>query len=316
MTSIRLSGLTLAALAATLGTGACTSNDFPEVTRLDRLRILAVRALPVNPAEGETTVIEPLVYTTADAAASTFAWSWCPLLGFSGDGYQCPVTDADVAALATSLGATEPPPPLELGTDPTQSWKNVFPADKLAAICAMGVDGFNLDCDGGFPVRFKVTIQNGDAEVIATTVVRLPIDASPSNVNPDITGIQAIVAGAPQTIDDSAAVTLPRLEETELRAVVDPAQSQAYPSVDVDGKPVTLRERLIVSWFSEQGDIDTPITAYIDGKTDLADALANLIEPRSTEEDPAAQARLIVVLRDNRGGVSWTTGVAKLGVMP
>ena len=315
MTSTRLPSYALGGLATLALAGACNTSDFPEVTRLDRLRILAVRAEPVNPAEDTSTVLEPLVYTNS-GQASTFAWSWCPILGFSADGFECPLAQADLDALATQLGLDEPPPPLELGTDPTQSWKNVFPAATLATICAQGVNGFDLDCDGGFPVRFKVTISNDGTSVIATTVVRLPIDAAPSNVNPSIAGIQAILDGQPVAIDESAAATIPRLEETELRAVVDPAQSESYPALTVDGKPTTLKERLIVSWFSEQGDISTPITAFIDGKTDLADALENTIQPLTTEDDPADQARLILVLRDNRGGVSWTTGVAKLGAQP
>jgi hypothetical protein len=317
MTSTTRRTLLLLAPAALSLVAACGGTDFDPISRLDKLRVLAIRAQPVNPAEGTETTFETLVYTTASqsASASTFAWSWCPILGNSADGYTCPFTDADVQMLATQAGAAEAPPPLAFSTDAMPAWKNVFPAAALKAICDSGVEGFKPDCANGFPVRVKVTVTNGSESVVATAVVRLPIDATPSNENPAIDGIEAVLEGGTKTLDEAGTVELPRLVETVLRAKVDMAQSEEFMGEDDDGNPALVHERLIVSWFSEQGDLESTQTAYVAGKSEFSRLTDNKIEPRTKDDDPQDTSRVIVVLRDNRGGVSWTTGVVKLGAL-
>jgi hypothetical protein len=316
MTSINRRLLLLLAPAALSVTAGCNGTDFTPISRLDKLRVLAIRSEPVNPVEGASTTLESLVYTPGAAApASTYAWSWCPVLGFSADGYSCPFTDADVAMLATQLGATEAPPPLAFSTDEKPTYKNVFPAAALAAICQNGFGDFKLDCANGYPIRVKVTVTNGTESVVATSVVRLPIDATPSNKNPIIDGVDAILAAGPQPIDEAGTVELPRLESTVLRAKVDMAQSEAFMGFDDDNHPATVNERLVLSWYSEMGDLDSTQTAYVAGKSEFDRLTDNKIEPQTKDDDPADTSRVIVVLRDNRGGVSWTTGLVKLGAL-
>jgi hypothetical protein len=310
--------LLLAPAALAVG---CSGEDFTPISRLDKLRVLAVRGEPVNPAQGESTTFELLVYTPADlpAANSTYEWSWCPLLGAAADGYTCPIkSDAEVAALATQLGATEPPPPLQLGTEAQPSYKNVFPAASLAAFCQNGFGEFKPDCENGFPIRILVKVRNGGQEVVATAVVRLPVDATPSNLNPVIDGLEAEISDMPaQPIDEAGTVELPRLYAAVIRAKVDVvAQSEPFMGTDDDGKPAMVKERLVLSWYSEQGDLESIQTAYIPDKSDLDRLTDNKLEPKTKEDDPADTSRVIVVLRDNRGGVSWTTGVVRLGANP
>jgi hypothetical protein len=301
----------LAALA-----GACTDPGFTPVSRLDKLRVLALKLTPVNPAQGESTTVEPLVYAPS-GQASAYSWSWCPFQGNSADGYACPFTDAQVQQLAAGLGATEAPPPLDLGHDPTASFKNVFPPAALAAVCAQGMGEFKPDCDGGYPVRVKVTVDNGGESTIATVIIRLPTDASvPSNQNPSIAGMEAILDGQARSIDESGEVSLPRLVETSVHARVDASASEDYQRLDRQNQPVMAKERLILSWFSEQGDIRHAQTEFIDGSTPLETALENQLEPGDLDDDPNASSRVIVVVRDNRGGVAWASGVVKLQELP
>jgi hypothetical protein len=313
MTSTDRRFLLLLAPAALTAIAACNGSDFTPVSRLDQLRVLAIRAEPVNPVQGASTTLETLVYTPPPAAASTYAWSWCPILGNSADGYTCPFTDADVAMLATQLGATEAPPPLAFSSDEKPTFKNVFPAASLATVCQNGFGDFKLDCANGYPIRVKVTVTSGTESVVATAVVRLPIDATPSNQNPVIDGVDAILAAGPQTIDEAGTVELPRLVETVLRAKVDMAQSESFMGEDDNHQPATVQERLVLSWYSEMGDLDSTQTAYVAGKSMFDRLTDNKIEAKTKDDDPADTSRVIVVLRDNRGGVSWTTGVIKLG---
>ena len=317
MTSTTRRLLLLLAPAALAVTAACNGSDFTPVSRLDKFRVLAIRAEPVNPIQGESTALETLVYTTPEqsAAASTYAWTWCPILGNSADGYTCPFTDADVAMLATQLGATEAPPPLAFSSDAQPTFKNVFPAASLATVCANGFGDFKLDCENGYPIRVKVTVTNGTESAVATAVVRLPVDATPSNKNPVIDGVDALLAGGTQTIDEAGTVELPRLVTTVLHAKVDMAQSEAFMGFDDDHKPATVNERLVLSWYSEMGDLDSTQTAYVANKSEFVRLTDNDFEPKTKDDDPADTSRVIVVLRDNRGGVSWTTGVVKLGAL-
>jgi hypothetical protein len=317
MTSTTRRLLLLLAPAALTVTAACNGSDFTPISRLEKLRVLAVRAEPVNPAEGATTTLESLVYVTPSqpASASTYAWTWCPILGNSADGYTCPFTDAEVAMLATQLGATKAPPPLAFSTEEKPTFENVFPAASLATVCANGFGDFKLDCENGYPIRVKVTVTNGGESVVATAVVRLPIDATPSNVNPVIDGLELLLAGGAQTVDEAGTVELPRLVETVFHAKVDDAQSESFMGKDDSGEPATVRERLVLSWYSEMGDLESTQTAYIPGKSEIVRLTDNKIEARTKEDDPADTSRVIVVLRDNRGGVSWTTGVVQLGAL-
>src|SRR6185503_19870043 len=102
-----------------------------------------------------------------------------------------PFTDAQVAELAAGLGATETPPPLALGSDPTATYRNVFPAAALAQICETGFAAFVPYCLNGFPIRIKLEMESGGETVLASNVLRLPIDDTPSNQNPIITGVTA-----------------------------------------------------------------------------------------------------------------------------
>ena len=296
----------------------CSGPDFTPISRLDKTRVLALRAEPVNLRPGDATTLDLLVYAPPGSSnAITYTWSWCPVLGSAADGYTCPFTDADVQALATQLGASEPPPALVFSHDAAPAFKNVFPAQSLRAVCDNGFGDFKPDCENGYPVRVKVTVENGSESVVATAIVRLPTDVSvASNLNPSIAGIDAMLEGQARSIDDSAQVELPRLVNTTVRARIDAAQSESFMGFDRDNQPAVVKERLVLSWYSEQGDLESTQTAYVDGLSDFERLLENKLKPLTKDDDPADTARVVVVLRDNRGGVSWTTGVVKLGALP
>jgi hypothetical protein len=305
--------VTIGLLAAGLG-GCGASFDSP--TLLSRLRLLALQAEPVNPAEGDTTTITPLVYSPSDAPLE-FSWSWCPVVGQANDGYVCPIAYDDAGARLAAAGVTEPLPVFDLGADPTASFTNPFPPDVLAALCADGFDGQALDCTNGFPIRVSVRVTQGAATQLGTTVVRLPVTTGAvSNANPRPGALSVDLAPGSQVLDDVGSVVVPRLQDNVLRVAIDDSQAETYVGTGLDGNTATLRETLLVSWFAELGDFHDNRTLFIDGVESLPDATTDKWRPPAVREGAGPTSRLIVVARDDRGGVGWTSATASLGPTP
>jgi hypothetical protein len=307
--------LTLALLAA--GLGGCGAN-FDSPTLLTKLRILALQAEPVNPPTGDTTTIAPLVYSPSVAtAALEFSWSWCPLLGQANDGYVCPISQDDAGALLTAAGVTTPLPDFDLGVGPTASFTNPFPPEVLAALCADGFDGQPVDCTNGFPIRVSVRVTQGAAAQLGTTVIRLPLAAgAPSNANPVPGALSVDLPAGTAVLDDAGTVVVPRLQDNVLHVALDDSQAETYVGSGLDGGTATLRETLLVSWFAELGDFHDTRTLFIDGVESLADASTDKWKPPAVREDARPTSRVIVVVRDDRGGVGWTSATASLEPTP
>jgi hypothetical protein len=304
-------GLLCAGLA---GCGA----DFDPPTLLSKLRLLALRAEPVNPAEGQATTLTPLVYSPSSVTeALDWSWSWCPLLGQANDGYLCPISYDDASALLAAAGVTAPVPAFELGADPTASLTNPFPPQVLAALCADGFDGQPVDCANGFPTRVSVRVSQGAATQLGTTVVRLPVtDGAVSNANPIPGALSVDLGSGTAALGDLGSVQVPRLADNALHVALDDSQAETYPGTGPGGGAVTLRETLLVSWFAELGDFHDARTLFIDGVESLADATTDTWKPPPVREDARPTSRLIVVVRDDRGGVGWSSATASLEPTP
>ncbi len=300
---------------------ACTPAFDPEA-RLTKLRVLAVRAEPVNPNVGEITTLDTLVYVPPDAAGDpvTYSWSWCPELGDPSDGYRCPETDQEIQEMGAELGVTDIPP-LSLGTDATATFRNPFPPAVLADLCNRGFELGASRCDQGFPIRIAVTVAQGNVRLPATTVLTLPVaDGATTNLNPAFAAggpaVTALMNGVDVPIDDQASVMLPRVIETKLHANVADSEAETFEGLDDDGQPALLRERLTLSWYVETGDVepDSFHTGYFPGTTDLDKLLSNGWKPGERADYPRDDAQIILVLRDSRGGVGWTSG--RVGLEP
>ncbi|MEP6652129.1 MAG: hypothetical protein ABJA82_02155 [Myxococcales bacterium] len=294
------------------------------MARLTKLRVLALRAEPINPQRGELVALESLIYAPPGIADQrfTFSWSWCPYVGSPNDGYVCPLDDASLQALGAEMGVGDIPA-LTLGTDRTATFRNPFPSTVLTALCDRGFEPIPSECDGGFPIRIKFTVAVGDTRQTATTLIRLPTaEGVPPNANPafDASGppLTALINGVEEPIDDQGAVIVPRLKETKLRAHVADMESESYVGRDENGNPAVLREGLALSWYVETGDVtaDAFHTGYFPGTTQIEQFLSNTWTPEQKADYPRDEARIIVVLRDNRGGVTWTSGLVGLETTP
>jgi len=130
-------------IASALGLWACGDRDFNKPARLDKPRVLAIKADPPQPSFGVATTLSTLLYQpplerVADACPNptetTYEWSWCPWPVSANDNYACPLPEENFRVLYASLGLGQPPS-YSLGTGATVTFTNPFPATVLYALC-------------------------------------------------------------------------------------------------------------------------------------------------------------------------------------
>jgi hypothetical protein len=310
----------MGSLVLALAAGAGCAEDFPPYNRIDSLRVLAIQSEPAAPLTGETATFTPLVFTPTDDPSLTYQWSWCPAPGPSSSGYRCLMTEEELAA---ALGPGIPFPPFDLGAGPTAMLENALPPELLAAVCAGAVPNVpKPNCTGGFPAQVALTVRTDTDQVDAVVTARWRFDAATQaeNANPTVEGLNATLPGGqPQAITDvldAYTVTLPRDVETALDVVVAPEASETFEGIDETGMPGTLRERLFIGWFIETGDTDEMHTSYVPDLVPFEDLLKNGWTPAESRLYPRGDARLFIVLHDNRGGVGWRSGIVRLEPTP
>jgi hypothetical protein len=226
--------------------------------------------------------------------------------------------------------SASPIPSFDLGTGPTAALKNSIDPAILTAACTGMLPGQPMapDCTNGFPVQIMLVVTNDTDSVTTVDTVKLrftptvtlatPIYglASP-NAIPTISRLSATLNGVVTPIADPPVTSLPRDTSTAIHAAVDQTMAvESYPGADANGNPATLTEHLFMTWFVESGETDNARTSYLDDTTPFDTFQMNTWTPALTKDYPSSTARLFVVIHDNRGGVSWQTGVVNLDSTP
>jgi hypothetical protein len=188
-------------------------------------------------------------------------------------------------------------PSIELGNAPTATFTNSLDPALLAQLCA----GSPIPCDDGIQTRIRLTVSNGVQTIEAIRTLRLRFRADqPANENPTVGGLVAALPGGDAALDDAGSVVIPRKVDTLLR-------------VDV---PLTSAERLIVTWYVQTGDTRIERTSFIEGQDAYLKPFENKWKPAAPSDYPPSQARVIVVVNDDRGGFAWTGATVTLGAAP
>jgi hypothetical protein len=342
------SKLTFAALLTFLTVVPACDNDISSSSRLRRPRLLAVQAEPPNPAFGQSTTLRPLVYLPPGESV-TYEWSWCPVPTTPDDGYKCPVDQAAVDSLSASTGLANIPP-LFLGDTETIEIRNPFPPALLASLCAgdnaatdlffggasTGKSAQTYSCTPAtLPMQVMLTIR-GSISDTGVVSLRLPIDdTTPGNSNPIITGVSVALPEPARRLDDSGVVVVPRDKKVKLHAEVDPAQVEPYLDRQIGPDDQYVKddkgqyvlgptaERLTVYWFSEGGGFVDRSTSWAPSDLDshgqplaFAAGMENDWSTPKVADYAAASSLVLVVVRDSRGGVAWTHGIATLEDAP
>ncbi len=309
--------LAVALTIALTGLAAGCSEGFDPYNRLVTPRVLAIRSEPVAPAPGESTTIDALFYLPPGDSLASVSWSWCPFAGSAADGYPCLITEAELAAL--NAGSPSQVPSYDLGQGETATFEHSLDPDLLSTVCEGSEElPALLDCEGGFPVQIKlslVTEQGNEIESVRTLRLRFD-DSHDPNQNPWVEGLHAVLGDAEEEIGDEPSVTVPRREETTVRARVPAEVIETYSGLDDEGEPEERAEDLILTWFVESGDTKSQRTVFIEDVEPLEDATENEWEPDGTVDYPRDTSEIVVVVRDDRDGVAWQRGVVTLGDPP
>jgi hypothetical protein len=317
------------ALAAAWALGACGefSDDQARYSELDRLRVLAVRSEPADLLVGETATLSALTFEPSGRELE-YEWSWCPSRQDLADGGTCRIAEADLRRAWDALDTDQELPPYDLGNSPEAELTNVFGTDVLEPLCAAlsaeegDAEQARLSCLLGLEVSVSLRVRSADEEVTAIKqLVLLPegVDAAQRNQNPALTGeLRVRDVSDNRLLEDGDALLL--AHDYALSLALDEPASESFVPREMPGAGAVepRRETLVMSWFASDGsfpagegfgDGDGPggdgseRTTFVDGQNDFSALLKNnWRSPRTGDE---RETTLVLVLRDERGGVGW-----------
>ena len=118
-------------------------------------------------------------------------------------------------------------------------------------------------------------------------------------------------------IGETPEVTVPRAEETLLKAAVPLEHgAERYTRQGREHAAGELREQLTLTWFVESGDTDEERTRWVEGGFRAEKTFENEWSPTASRTTRGTPPQVIVVIRDNRGGVDWRGAAVRLGATP
>lgn len=309
-------------LSVALVTACNIKDDTPRFNQLDRLRVLGVRAEPADLVVGESATLSALVYAPGDPDIH-YEWSWCPARSGPEEAFTCAIAEPQLIEIWDALEPGFDLPPYDLGTGETAQVWHVFPEEVAFGICeALMADegsdrGAVLSCLKGLELSVRLRVVAGDDAVVAIKTVRLQVgkpEPGERNHNPDPSGeLQVRRSGDLAEVKPDAPLLFD--QTYDLRAGFEPEQAEHFTPDKTRGgtPPEPRRETLIMTWFVTMGTTtmegDGPKfgeggrTSFVDGSMQFQDVLENAWQ--LPFEDPRDEARLYLVLRDERGGMGW-----------
>jgi hypothetical protein len=294
---------------------ACDDNGFEAVSEVTKLRTLAIGLEPAELAPGEVGQLQALSVVPDEATELTYLWELCLFNDGPDNRYACSVDpESGETAGLTLPGGANTAIPYDAITAGLGS---------IDAVCA-AFEAFELpdfievpDCTRGLPLTVRLTVSDGTEEEIAVREVLLLREADEArNANPPEVEIvvsqrvdgDAVVAETVLAADRATPLALDLSELVDLQLVVDPAvASEAYETATLDGTATeVVQERLVASWYATHGRFDRNRTFYSDALASAVELQANEWNlEKNTAAEVGTEVRLWVVLRDDRGGVSF-----------
>lgn len=319
--------------------GCKAKDDKERYNRLERLRVMAIRSEPADLVFGESATLSALVYQPENASI-TYEWSWCPARSGSNDGYECAISEDELRAIWAGLNTPVEFPGFSLGRDATAEFTHILSFEIKQALCSAWASSEGADesaalmCLMGLQPSVQLIVRS-DGEGIVSIKDLVLLDggkggsANQRNANPEVS--TAIRLGR-QVADNSsnesgsgpgrgsgddnakdyeeieAGSTLEGNKRYKVIVGVDEDQAETFLPEKKEGlePPTERKESLFLTWFVTMGSAEKR-TSFIDGHTDFKDLLDNYWELPHTPL--VNQAKLFLVLRDERGGVGWTEHV-------
>ncbi len=213
-----------------------------------------------------------------------------------------------------------------------------------AGTAAGAVAGLWSCASAGFPVTVRMQAQtpsmakaNPDRWLDSVFKVYLPTDATlPGNQNPVMGGLSIIAPAPGGPLDTAGSLGLARHEKHRLKLDMDAAVSETFRGWARDelggyrfesGRHVIgeVQEIIGLRWYVEGGTLDdgnptdagnTGFNPYAAAPRPFGDALEIDWETPKPADYPRERVRIVVVVRDDRGGVGWTQGAVTLEAQP
>ncbi len=316
--------LLLLAAVTTLASCDGFGSDGDRYEKLDRLRVLAVGSDPADLSFGETATLMANVYEPTGREFS-YEWSWCPSRADSSAAFECSVSERDLQQAWMVAGLDGSPPTYMLGTDPTVEFTHPFAPSVVTALCLArtGDDARNgrlaFACFKGLEASIKLTVRFSEAETTAIKSLPLLMDETPAserNTNP-VSNFDVVLRDNADGAVLESDQPLQAGHRYIVTANVDEANAEPFaPSSPTSGPSTeTRRESLVMSWFITEGELVAPDgtetlnsenehTTFVDGNNEFENLVENGWKIPLTA---GSSAELRLVLRDERGGVGWTT---------
>jgi hypothetical protein len=309
----------LTALVLALLTCAGCDGNLPEYNQLEGFRVLALRASPPSLSEGESTTLDALAFVEDEPNPSLrYRWSWCPARLPSAIGGDCALDEAELARL---LGVDSDEVDFDLGDEATAELAYPAQSDVFRAACENSADSEAqaavFSCEGGFPISIRADITYGEQTIRIQKEVWLLFGDLPANENPELGAVSFLKVSNeadPVSWPEETAARLALGERYEVRVEVDESSAELFvpEATAVDPSPEERQESLYITWFVSSGETDEKRTSFVKDGLSLADFGENeWLLPKVGDEQRDA-ARMFLVLRDERGGVSWLSRDAEL----
>ncbi|MCP4447156.1 MAG: hypothetical protein GY811_17680 [Myxococcales bacterium] len=298
-------------LALVGASAACTiRDDSTRANQIEGLRVLAIGSTPADVVLGDTAEISALVYDEDERPVS-YQWSWCLSRGGADDGFACNIDEADLQTAWQSLDTGVDMPGYDLGTGETASFEMVFEPEQAFALCQILTEGEPdsqialFTCLSGLGLSIQLEVTAGSDTIVAIRDIPVLLAGDERNQNP-VVGTEFT-----RTLrdNDELGPDDPFVAERIYDVVADVGieQSETFLPPEKEGlpPPEPRGEALFLSWFVTTGSTHrkgSQRTSYFDEGT-----IENLIEnswdmPYELED---TEARLFLVLRDERDGTSW-----------
>ena len=282
----RSNSYALLALSALVLISGC-AREFEPYWRVDKLRLMAIKADPVVAKQFEPVTLSALVYAPGNAEIR-YSWSWCPLRISAQDDYECPLDEEEFGEL---------PLDLELGTEPTATFVNPFSDEEVRQFCE-AIAAFLLEelddpelagllpdfkCDQGYEISVRLQIETDEESLVAAKRLTLWGGSEQYNKNPELIDFQ-IRPREPEDLQallDQAGWELPANADPddhddqwlslsdeeplaiitgipfEIRALVDPESLQTFlvaPPIGQESQgPQEREEALVFRYFTTLG---------------------------------------------------------------
>lgn len=271
----------------------CSALEMAQTWQLDRLRILGAQAEPAEARPGDTVTLKSLTFIPEEQNLESVIWFGC------------------LPSDATSFGCTLDPSVMEGFDSPPED-----PAEQLAFFQELQEAGF-LGVEPDYPPTWTIpdnalddleeedkiegrsafinitAIPEGsqEQEDIELAYRRIPVSLNPQpNQNPTLTHF--MINDVEYQEDEVFYATAGEVYNIDV--ILEANSVEDYPYINIDGIEEIRTEKPYFTWYAEAGDF----FQYF--------SLHPYSEVEWTAPEETHTGKIIVVVRDRRGGMNWS----------